>query len=104
MTRPMLFEIEQRDDICILHISGRLASDPDANYLRLRAQEIKDLGCRKVVVDVRELDSIGSSGIGFFVELYASVMKDNAGRFVLAGPSPRVVEVLAIMRLSTVIP
>ena len=104
MNQPMSFEIERRDDVCLLRIGGRLASDPDANYLRMKAQEIKSRGCRKLIADIRELDSIGSSGIGFFVELYTSATKDTAGRFVLVGASMRVLEVLTITRLNTIIP
>jgi anti-anti-sigma factor len=100
----MSFEIERRDDVCVLRIGGRSASDPDANYLRMKAREIKSLGCRKLIADIRELDSIGSSGIGFFVELYTSATKDTAGRFVLVGASLHVLEVLNITRLNTIIP
>jgi anti-anti-sigma factor len=70
----------------------------------MKAQEIKSLGCRKLIADISELDSIGSTGISFFVGLYTSTMKDIPGRFVLVGPSPRVLEVLTLTRLSTIIP
>ena len=104
MTRPMIFETAQRDDICVVRIGGRLATGADADCLRMKAQEIKSLGCRTVIADIRELDSIGSEGLGFFVDLYTSMTKDTAGRFVLAGPSPRVLEVLALTGLSMKIP
>jgi len=99
----VFFEIERSDDVCILHLSGRLASGADAGYLWTKAQEINGLGCRKVVADISKLDSIGSLGIGFFVALHTSTTKDPAGRFVLAGPSPRVLEVLTLTGLSTII-
>jgi anti-anti-sigma factor len=95
--------MEQRGDICIVRIRGRLATGADVDY-SLKAQEIKSLGFSKLIVDICELDSIGSSGIGFFVDLYTSMTKDPAGRFVLISPSPRVAEVLTITRLSTIIP
>jgi len=100
----MIFEIEQRYDICLLRISGRLASGADADYLQMKAREIKSLGYPKLIADISELDSIGSAGLGFFVDLYTSTTKNTSGRFVLAGPSPRVLEVLALTRLSTIIP
>jgi len=98
----MIFEIEQRDDICLLRISGRLASGADADYLQMKAREIKSLGYPKLIADISELDSIGSAGIGFFVDLHTSMTKEIAGRFVLVSPSPRVLEVLALTGLSTV--
>lgn len=103
MTRPIAFETEQRGDICILRICGRLAAGVDVDYRR-QADQVKSLGCRKLILDICEVDSIGSSGIGFFVDLYTSITKNPEGRFVLAGTSPRVMEVLTITRLSTILP
>lgn len=104
MTQQVSFgQVERRDDVCILPISGRLASGLNDIQLREKAQEIKSLDCRKLVVDIRALDSVGSSGISFFVELYTSVTKRPNGRFVLAGPSPRVREVLEMTRLTTIL-
>jgi anti-anti-sigma factor len=100
----MVFAIEQRNDICIVRISGRLATGADNDYLQMKALAIKSLGCRKLIADICELDSIGSAGLGFFMDLYTSTTKNATGRFVLAGPSPRVLEVLALTRLSTIIP
>jgi anti-anti-sigma factor len=103
-SRHIVFEMEQQDDICVIRISGRLATGADDECLQMKAQEIKSLGCNKLIADIRELDSTGSSGISFFLDLYKSLTKDTAGRFVLASPSPRVLEVLALTGLSTVIP
>lgn len=104
MTQRVSFgQVEHRDDICILPISGRLASGLHDVQLRDKAQEIKGLDCRKLVADIRALDSIGSSGISFFVELYTSVTKRPNGCFVLAGPSERVREVLEMTRLTTIL-
>ena len=80
VNRETLFEIVQKDDVCIVHISGRLATGAVGDYLGMKAQAIKGLGCRKIVADIRELDSIGSSGIGFFVDLHTSTTK-NGGCF-----------------------
>jgi len=100
----MVLEIEQRKDTCIVRISGRLATGEDAGRLHMKARAIKSLGCHNLIADIRGLDSIGSEGLGFFVDLYTSIMKSAAGRFVLAGPSPRVLEVLVLTRLSTIMP
>jgi anti-anti-sigma factor len=102
--RYVSIEIEQRDDICIVRISGRLATGADDYYMREKVQEIKSLGCRMIVADVRELDSTGSTGIGFFVDLHTSVTKNSDGRFVLVGTSPRVFKVLDLTGLNKIIP
>jgi anti-anti-sigma factor len=102
--RRMAIELEQRDDICIVHINGRLATGIDNDYLSLQAREIKNLGCHKIVAEVVKLNAVGSSGISFFVDLYTSTSKYDDGCFVLAGPSPRVLEVLALTGLTGIMP
>jgi anti-anti-sigma factor len=100
----MLIEIERDNDICILRITGRIATGQNDEYLWTKARQIKGMRCRDLLLDIHELHSVGSSGIGFFVDLYASVTRNAGSRMVLAGPSPRVFEVLAMTGLSTIIP
>ena len=58
-----------------------------------------------MLADVRELDSIGSEGLGFVISVYAYMTKrSGAGRFMLVGANQRVREVLGLTRLNTVIP
>lgn len=103
MTGRILFEEEIRGDVCIVHISGRLATGANFDFSG-KAREIKSLGCRKLIADIANVDSTGSAGMGFFVDLYTSIAKNPGGRFVLAAPSPRVREVLELTGLSRVIP
>jgi len=102
--RYVSIEIERRDHICIVRISGRLATGADDRYMQEKVKEIKSLGCRMILADVRELDSTGSTGIGFFVDLHTSVTKNSVGSFVLVGTSPRVFNVLDLTRLNKIIP
>jgi anti-anti-sigma factor len=101
--QPVIIDIRQDKEICTVRISGRLATGAHDELLQARAREIKGLGCGNLLLDIRDLRSVGSSGIGFFVDLYAS-MRTNGGNLVLAGPSPHVQRVLALTRVSTIIP
>jgi len=100
----MLIEVERQSDVCVLRLKGSLVTGTDPEYLQAKAAEIKSKNCNKVLADLRELLSIGSTGIGFLVGIYTSVTKSPGGRFVLVSPSRRVREVLDLTRLSTVIP
>jgi len=100
----MLIELNQIDDVCILRCEGRIATGTDPEYLRSKSDEVKRLSCHKVLVDFREVVSVGSTGIGFVVAIYSSVTKNPDGRFVLVGAQPRVREVLDLTRLSTILP
>lgn len=97
-------EIAPQGDVCVLHLRGRFTAGPDPDYVLGKLDKAKVRSFPKVLVDLGALSSIGSMGIGFLVGLYTSVMKSPEGRFVLAGATARVREVLALTRLDTVIP
>jgi len=101
-SKPMLIEVRQKDEICLVRCEGRLVTG-DHEYLHAKRDEIKGANCKKVLADFSEVLDIGSAGIGFIVGVYVST-KNSGGRFVLVGPRPRVREVLDITRVSTVIP
>jgi len=96
----MRIELTQIDDVCILRCEGRFVTGTDPEYLRGKSDEIKRQACGKVLVDFREVISVGSTAIGFLVAVYSSVTKNPDGRFVLVGAQPRVREVLDLTRLS----
>src|SRR6185369_10902669 len=100
----MLIELNQIDDVCILRCEGRFVTGTDPEYLRSKSDELKRVPCSKVLVDFRDVVSVGSTAIGFLVAIYSSVTKNPDGRFVLVGPQPRVREVLDLTRLSSILP
>ena len=101
-SKPMLIEVRQKDEICLVRCEGRLVT-ADHEYLHAKKDEIKGANCKKVLADFSEVPQIGSAGIGFIVGVYTST-RNSGGRFVLVGLRPRVREVLDITRVSAVIP
>ena len=97
-------EVERRQGVCYLRCVGRLVGGADPEYLRVKSEEIKKLNCGKILADFKDVPQIGSSGLSFIVSLYASILRNPEGRFVLAGVHPRVREILDLTRLSSVIP
>jgi len=100
----MLIELNQIDDVCVIRCEGRFVTGVEPEFLRAKMDELKRLGCAKVLVDFRGVISVGSTAIGFIVAIYSSVTKSPDGRFVLVGSQPRVREVLDLTRLSTILP
>ncbi len=100
----MRIELSQTDDVCILRFEGRFTTGSDPEYLRNKLEELKQHVCGKMLVDFRDVVSVGSTAIGFIVAIYSSVTKSPGGRFVLMGAQPRVREVLDLTRLSSIIP
>ena len=88
----MLIELNQIDDVCVIRCEGRFVTGVEPEFLRAKMDELKRLGCAKVLVDFRGVISVGSTAIGFIVAIYSSVTKSPDGRFVLVGSQPRVPE------------
>jgi anti-anti-sigma factor len=97
-------EIQPQGDVCVLRLQGRFTAGPDPEYVLGKSDKDKVRSFHKVLADLSALSSIGSMGIGFLVGLYTSAMRHADGRFVLAGATPRVREVLSLTRLDTVLP
>jgi anti-sigma B factor antagonist len=100
----MLVEFEQRGDVCFLRLHGRFVTGQDTAYLRAKTEEIKSGGYSKVLADFSQVSYIDSTGIGFLIGIYTSVLKNANGRFVLSSLNPRVRDVLELTRLANVIP
>jgi anti-anti-sigma factor len=98
----MLVELESRGDVCLLRLHGRFATGQDSAYLRGRTEEIKKSGASKVLADFTQVDYIDSTGMGFLIGIYTSVIKNPGGRFVLCNLNRRVREVLELTRLANV--
>ena len=99
----MVIQVVPQDDVCVLRVEGRFVTGADPEYLSAKVDELKRLHRGKVLVDLREMPYIGSTGIGFIVGIFTSVTM-NGGHFVLVGLQPRVEDVFRLTRLSTIIP
>jgi anti-anti-sigma factor len=100
----MLVEFEYREDVCLLRLQGRFATGQDSVYLRTKTEEIKSSGYSKVLADFSQVSYIDSTGIGFLIGIYTSIIKNTNGRFVLTNLNRRVRDVLELTRLANVIP
>jgi anti-anti-sigma factor len=100
----MQVEFEQNGDLCVLRLSGRFATGRDSNYLRTKSDELKSTGLSKIIADFTNVEYIDSTGIGFLIAIYTSILRNPLGRFVLANPNNRVRQVLELTRLTHVMP
>ncbi|HYL38568.1 MAG TPA: STAS domain-containing protein [Bryobacteraceae bacterium] len=100
----MLVEFEKHADVCVLRLHGRFATGQDSSYLRGKTEELKGSGFSKVLADFSQVEYIDSTGIGFLIAIYTSILKNADGRFALANLNRRVREVLELTRLANVMP
>lgn len=99
----MTVDLESKDDVCVLRLTGRFATGQDTEYLRTKTEELKTTQCRHIIADFSNVSYIDSTGIGFLIAIYTGVMRDRGGEFVLSGPNRRVRDVLDLTKLSTIL-
>jgi anti-anti-sigma factor len=100
----MLIEIQQQNELCILRFQGRFASGAQLDYLKSKLAELQSLTASKMLLDFREVTSIGSTGLGFVVRMFEAIANRHSGRFVVTGLNPRVREAFEVTGLSAIIP
>jgi anti-sigma B factor antagonist len=98
----MALEIQarEREGIAILDLNGRLAVG-GASLLREKVNEEMAKGHNRVILDMKEVDYIDSTGLGTMVICYTSLQKAGGG-LKLSRLNRRNVELLLLTKLSTV--
>jgi anti-sigma B factor antagonist len=97
----MSLTIEQvtREDVVILTLGGRLSfRESDDVFDRVRA--LGAAGHSKVVLDLRNVSYVDSTGLGAIVGGYTSLTK-LGGTLKLVNPNQRTVELLLMTQLNT---
>ena len=92
---------EQRKDLTILKLSGRLVLGDESNDLRNTIKRLLDAGDKKIIVDLGEVPYIDSAGLGTLVSAFASV-SNAGGSMKLANLSKKIHDTLNITKLVTV--
>jgi anti-anti-sigma factor len=96
--------IRESGDVTILDLRGR--STIDGGESELLSQHLKKLvanGVRKVLLNLRELTQVDSSGVSIIVRTYVS-LKRQGGDLGLLRPGGRVLEVFRVLHLLNTIP
>jgi anti-sigma B factor antagonist len=76
----MILEIEKKPmppDVMVLELKGRLLMGNDSRQVEWAIAELMKDGVKKVVVDLRSLDAIDSTGVGILVMCNAKLQKDG---------------------------
>jgi anti-sigma B factor antagonist len=92
---------EQRKDVTILKLSGRLVLGDASNELRSTIKRLLDAGDKKIIVDLGDVPYIDSAGLGTLVSAFASV-SNAGGTMKLANLSKKIHDTLNITKLVTV--
>jgi len=101
-SRPLSIDIERRDDAAVVHVHGSADVD-SADVLRKPLEEVAAEQRPLIVLDLSDLDFIGSTGLAMLVFGYLRSRRHN-GRVCVAAPQPIVRDIMTKTRLDTLLP
>lgn len=88
-------------NVAMLSVSGTIISGPDVAPLKSQIQSLVKDGTTQVVIDLSELEWIGSAMIGILVNGLV-VTRAAGGELKLVGGNKKVADVLRVTNLNTV--
>jgi anti-sigma B factor antagonist len=88
-------------DVCTLAINGRLTGCEEAEALYEEFKKMREEKISKVVLDLQELEWLGSMGLGALIGCLTSIRNVN-GDMRLANPNEKVAHLLHITRLDSI--
>jgi anti-sigma B factor antagonist len=99
----MALEIQEREreGITILDCKGRITAGKESTVLRDKVTELNAAGKRNVVLNLKEVDYIDSTGLGALV-VCVTGLRRNSGNIKLENLSRRTVDLLVMTKLHTV--
>jgi anti-sigma B factor antagonist len=99
----MPLEIRQRENegIMILDLKGRLTAGESVPKLRETIRSLLDSGRKNILLNMKGVDYIDSTGLGSMVICYTSAKKEG-GAVKLLDLSRRNIELLVLTKLTTV--
>jgi len=99
----MSLEIQQREreGVAILDLNGRLTVGGEVSTFRERLQKLIDSGRTNIILNLKEVDYIDSTGLGALVMSYTSLQRAG-GKIKLLNLSRRGIELLVMTKLTTI--
>jgi anti-sigma B factor antagonist len=88
-------------EVAVLHLQGKIMGGPDATTLHEKLHELIETGTRSVVVDLRDVDWMNSSGLGILIG-GLSALRKSGGDLRLSTVTEKIEEVLRITKLDRV--
>jgi anti-sigma B factor antagonist len=87
--------------IAVLDVRGKLVVEEGARELRKRIKELSSTGHQRIVLNLRDVGRVDSTGIEALVSSYTTVKKEG-GELKFASVSGKLHHLLEITRLLTV--
>lgn len=89
-------------EIALLDVSGRMTGDAGNHFFAVASNQIVELGTRKMVLNLEQLDQCDSMGIGALLRIHSS-LTNMGGKLVLCNLCDLVAKVFALTRVDEVL-
>ncbi len=93
--------VRNTGDVAIVDLAGRLTLGEGSGTLRSTIKDLLAQGSKKILLNLKEVGYIDSSGLGEMVASYASVT-NGGGRIKLMNAEARVRDLLTVTKLYSV--
>ena len=97
----MNFKIDERYNAVVVELKGNVMGGPDGSSLLEKLRELKDEDKKNVVVDLKRVKFMNSSGLGMLIS-GMTTMRNANGDLRLANVADRIRSLLMITKLITV--
>ena len=95
----MKFSQRELQGAVVLEIQGKLTGGPEAEQFRNVFRELVQDGKKRIIVDLKKVDWINSTGLGILISGYTTVRKAG-GDFVLCNVGDRIDSILYVTKLN----
>lgn len=97
----MNYSVDERYNAVVIALSGNVMGGPDGSKLHETLHELREQGKKNVVVDLRKVRFMNSSGLGMLIS-GLTTMRNGGGDLRLANVIDRIQSLLVITKLITV--
>jgi anti-sigma B factor antagonist len=97
----MKVSVRERDGVKILDLKGKITIGAGDLELRNAVHQVVDEGAKNILVNLSEVTTIDSSGVGELVSSYTTA-RNRGAQIKLVNLPPKVQDVLTITQLITV--
>lgn len=95
----MDFSVSQNGKVIVLNLSGKIMGGPDGTLVNDKLNEFLDEGKKFVVVNLKEVRLMNSSGLGMLIG-GLTTMRNNGGNLKLACVTKKIKSLMAIAKLN----
>jgi anti-sigma B factor antagonist len=97
----MKFTAREREGVTILDLKGKITIGAGDVELRNAVHQALEGGAKKILINLKDVSTIDSSGVGELVSTYTTVT-NRGGKLKLENLPPKVSDILQITQLITV--